>query len=90
MKTTSTKAQLVKLYKESEENLEQFWEMWYNHKLLNLHARNQTTLPQTNIGTQQKPNIKDIVLIHDSKLPWARWRIGWIQQILKSHEGVGR
>ena len=72
---------LVK-WKKGLKHLSSFWKIWRDEYLLSLRERQQIKLKQPRAFTA---NIGDVVLIKDD-LPRGSWRLGRIQELIKSRD----
>ncbi|VDO53357.1 unnamed protein product [Haemonchus placei] len=71
---------LAHWYKETLTILDQFWEIWHAEYLSALRQRQQARLQQRKYSTIH-PQIGDIVIVADDKLPRGHWPYGLIEKL---------
>ena len=76
---------LIRIWKKGLKHLDKFWQVGRDAYLLNLRERTQTTLKTPRIQTSTAAKAGHIVLIKDD-LPRGCWRIGKIQELIKSRD----
>ena len=80
---------LLEMWKKGNKHLDQFWEIWRNHYLLNLRERSQIFMKHSRKQSSKEPQVGDIVQIKDPT-PRGSWRIGKITELLKSQDSQER
>lgn len=86
---TSSADRLFATWKKGLKHLSSFWKIWRNDYLLRLRERSQVKLKEPRIKSSYAENIGDVVLIKD-ELPRGSWRMGRIQEVIKSRDGQVR
>ena len=66
-----------------------FWKKWSHEYLLSLREPQQTKLKGPRVQSPYTANVGDVVLIRDD-LPRGSWRLGRIQELIKSKYGQCR
>ena len=69
-------------------HLSSFWKIWRND-YLSLRERSPIKLNEPRIKSSGAANIGDVILIKD-ELPRGSWRMGRIQEVIKSRDGQVR
>ena len=77
---------LLVTWKKGLKHLSSFWKIWRDEYLLSLRERQQIKLKQPRVQSSFTANIGDVVLIKDD-LPRGSWRLGRIQELIKSRDG---
>lgn len=77
---------LLETWKKGQKLLNRFWQIWRNDYLLSLRERTQIKLKETRIQSPYSATVGDVVLIKDD-LPRGNWRLGRIQELIKSVDG---
>ena len=76
---------LLENWKNGQRHLEQFWELFKNHYLLDLRERCQLLNKHPRVQSVKEPRIGDIVQVKDSS-PRGTWRIGHIIEMIESQD----
>ena len=77
---------LLVTWKKGLKHLSSFWKIWRDEYLLSLRERQQIELKQPRVQSSFTANMGDVVLIKDD-LPRGSWRLGRIQELIKSRDG---
>ena len=77
---------LLVTWKKGLKLLSSFWKIWRDEYLLSLRERQQIELKQPRVQSSFTANMGDVVLIKDG-LPRGSWRLGRIQELIKSRDG---
>ena len=83
---TNAGEKLIKTWKKGIKLLDKFWLIWRNDYLLSLRERAQIKLKETRVRSPYSATEGDIVLIKD-ELPRGSWRLGRIEELVKSGDG---
>ena len=86
----SSTEKLLATWKKGLKHLSSFLKIWRDDYLLSLRERHQTKLKQTRVGSQFSARIGDVVLIKEDNLPRGSWRLGRIEELIKSRDGLIR
>lgn len=79
---------LTNMWKEQEQKLSKFWDLFNKEYLPSLRERYQCHLKQQRIKVQDEPKVGTILLIQN--LPRALWKMGQIESLIKSGDGAIR
>ena len=82
----SSAEKLLTTWKKGLKHLSSFWKIWRDDYLLSLRERQQIKLKQPRVQSPFTANIGDVVLVKDD-LPRRSWRLGRIQELIKSRDG---
>ena len=63
--------------------IDHFWNRWRREYVVNLRESHKF---QYQNQLQPKPQINDVVLVHDNNLPRFMWRLGRITELIKGHD----
>ena len=85
----SSADKLLATWKKGLKCLGSFWKIWSHEYLLSLRERQQTKLKGSRVQSPYTANVRDVVLIKDD-LPRGSWRLGRIQELIKSRDGQCR
>lgn len=85
----SSTDRLLVTWKKGLKHLSSFWKIWRDDYLLSLRERRQIKLKQTRAKSPFTPNVGDVVLGKDD-LPRGSWRLGRIQELIRSRDGLIR
>ena len=85
----SSADQLLATWKKGLKYLGSFWKIWSPKYLLSLRERLQTKLKGSRVHSPYTANVGDVVQIKDD-LPRGSWRLGQIQELIKSRDGQCR
>ena len=85
----SSADKLLATWKKGLKYLGSFWKIRSHEYLLSLRERQQTKLKGPRVQSPYRANVGDVVLIKDD-LPRGRWRLGRIQELIKSRDGQCR
>lgn len=77
--------QLVNWHREMLRVLDHFWDLWYSDYLAALRDRHQEHA-RTSRSTTLTPNLGDIVIIADDKLPRGHWPYGLVSKLVVSND----
>ena len=80
----TTEIEHVKRLQHLENILNHFWNRWSREYLTALRDY-QKYVPRKN--TNNIPNVNDIVIIKEDKLPRQQWRLGRIMELIESRDG---
>ena len=81
---------LLATWKKELKYLGSFWKIWSQEYLLSLRERQQKTkLKGPMVQSPYTAKVGDVVLIKDD-LPRGSWRLGRIQELIKSRDGQCR
>ncbi|MCP3663277.1 MAG: DDE-type integrase/transposase/recombinase [Gammaproteobacteria bacterium] len=80
---------LVRYWRDTQNILNQFWQLWREEYLTSLRERNQYQLPMPKKIEPFKPSINDVVQIKED-LPRGSWKLGKIQELIFSKDGQSR
>ena len=86
----SSTEKLLATWKKGLKHLSSFWKIWRDDYLLSLRESHQTKLKQTRVGSPFSARIGDVVLIKEDNLPRGSWRLGRIEELIKSRDGLIR
>ena len=82
----SSADKLLAMWKKGYKYLGFFSKIWSHEYLLSLRERQQTKLSGPRVQSPDTANVGDVVLIKDD-LPRGSWRLGRIQELIKSRDG---
>ena len=82
----SSTDRLLATWKKGLKHLSSFWKVWRDDYLLSLRERHQINLKQPRVQSPFTANVGDVVLIKDD-LPRGNWRLGRLQELIKSRDG---
>lgn len=82
----SSADKLLVTWKKGLKHLSSFWKIWRDDYLLSLRERPQIKLKEPRVQSPFTANVGDVVLIKDD-LPRGSWRLGRIQELIKSRDG---
>lgn len=85
----STAEKLLTVWKQGQQKLKQFWELWRKEYLLSLRDRAQMSLKHPKRQAHNIPRVGDVVLTKEN-LPRGRWKTGVIHELVKGRDQVVR
>ena len=85
----NTAEKSLESWKKGQRHLEQFWELWKNHYLLNLREKRQLFNIHPRVQSLKEPRIRDIVQVKNSS-PRGKWRVGRVIEMTESQDGKER
>jgi hypothetical protein len=80
---------IVQIWSKGQKALNQFWKVWRDVYLLSLGERTQSHLKAPRVQLELHPTVGDVVQIKD-KLPRGFWRVGLIEELIRSKDGQVR
>lgn len=83
---TPASQKIAKLWKISNEYLNQVWKYWEHHYLLSLREREEK-MKSAYRNTPRKPIVGEAVLMIDPKRERGTWKIGKILELITSQDG---
>ena len=83
---TNAGDKLIKTWKKGVKLLDRFWLIWRNDFLLSLRERAQIKLKEKCVRSPYSATEGEIVLVKDD-LPRESWRLGQIEELVKSGDG---
>lgn len=83
---TSSADRLLATWKKGLKHLSSFWKIWRDDYLLSLRERQQIKLKEPRAQSPFTANVGDVILIKDDLIRGS-WRLGRIQELIKSRDG---
>ena len=89
--TMSNAEKVLKVWKQGQQKLKQFWKLWRSEYLLNLRerAQNLMSLKGPTKQAHNSPQVGDVVLIKED-LPQGRWKVGVIHELVRGKDQMVR
>lgn len=86
--TTTSKDNLIILWRKGQNLLNNYWKAWKSDYLLNLRERNDTKHFRNSCN--ELPKVGNIVIIKDANTPRAHWKLGKIVKLNISNDNLIR
>ena len=77
---------LLKLWKRGQAHLNRLWKVWYQEYVLSLRERYQYSIKESRSTSDSYPSVGEIVHIKEDA-PRGMWKMGKIEQLIKSNDG---
>ncbi|MCP4457065.1 MAG: DDE-type integrase/transposase/recombinase, partial [Cytophagales bacterium] len=85
-----SRQKLLKFWRNTQQCLDKFWQLWNNDYLQSLRERFQKSHPNPRVARQYAPEEGSVVLLKEENVPRAAWKLGRVSKLISSHDGAVR
>ena len=78
---------LLETWKKGQRQLNCFWDIWTNEYLLSLREHSSLYHRSVKNQTSSLPQVGQVVIIKDDKMPRRMWKLGRIEKLVTSKDG---